>query len=101
MNQQDETASSWPVILTEVVRVIQILIHEKSLHIFKHPFKQQSQQSNNFVILPLKESTNKKRSSLSFRFFEKILQENRTFQKFSKCRYFLLGCCRNVNFGLF
>ena len=32
---------------------------------------------------------------------EKTSQKTRNFQKFSKGRYFLLGCCSNVNFDLF
>ena len=31
----------------------------------------------------------------------KTSQNKRNFKNVSKGRYFLLGCCRNVNFGLF
>ena len=60
--------------------VLQISIHEKSLPIFL---------------------TNKKHTALSFTSFKKTSQNKRNFSNFSKDCYFLLGCCRNVNFGLF
>ena len=45
--------------------------------------------------------TNKKHSAICFTFFEKTSQKKCNSQKIFNGSYFLLDCCRNMNFGLF